>query len=75
VCVDDSAGAGGTVTVSVIGDGRTLAQTPVVTGKSALLPLRVDITGVRQLDLVVGTGGDGQGNDHADWAGARVDCE
>ncbi|HVX44570.1 MAG TPA: NPCBM/NEW2 domain-containing protein [Mycobacteriales bacterium] len=75
VGVDDSSGAGGTVTFSVIGDGRTLTQTPVVTGKSELLPLQVDITGVRQLDLVVGTGGDGQGNDHADWAGARVDCE
>jgi NPCBM/NEW2 domain len=36
--------------------------------------LDVDITGTQLLDLVVGDGGNGNGNDHGDWADAKVSC-
>jgi hypothetical protein len=36
--------------------------------------LDVDITGTQLLDLVVGDGGNGNGNDHGDWADAQLQC-
>jgi NPCBM/NEW2 domain len=34
----------------------------------------VDVTGADRLDLLVGDGGDGDGNDHGDRADARLTC-
>ena len=64
----------GTVTFSVVADGRTLATTPTAGGHQAAVPLDVDVTGADVLDLVVGDGGDGNGNDHGDWATPVVTC-
>jgi hypothetical protein len=74
VGVDDEQGSAGSVTFSVISDGKTLQTTPVLTGSSASVTLDVDITGTQLLDLLVGDGGNGNGNDHGDWADARVSC-
>jgi beta-galactosidase GanA len=74
VGVDDEQGSAGSVTFSVVSDGRTLVTTPVLTGSSASVNLDVDITGTQLLDLIVGDGGNGNGNDHGDWADARVSC-
>jgi beta-galactosidase GanA len=74
VGVDDEQGSAGSVTFSVISDGKTLQTTPVLTGSSASINLDVDITGTQLLDLLVGDGGNGNGNDHGDWADARVSC-
>jgi len=74
VGVDDEQGSAGSVTFSVISDGKTLTTTPVLTGTSASINLDVDITGTQLLDLVVGDGGNGNGNDHGDWAAARLSC-
>ena len=74
VGVDDEQGSAGSVTFSVIADGRTLADTPVLTGNSASVPIDVDVTGAQQLDLVIGDGGNGNGNDHGDWADAKLVC-
>ncbi|HEY2042042.1 MAG TPA: beta-galactosidase [Jatrophihabitans sp.] len=74
VGVDDEQGSAGTVTFTVVGDGTVLASTPVLTGSSASVDLNVDITGTQVLDLVAGDGGDGNGNDHGDWANAKVTC-
>jgi hypothetical protein len=74
VGVDDEKGSSGSVTFSVVSDGRTLATTPVLTGSSASVNLDVDITGTQLLELVVGDGGDGNGNDHGDWADAKLSC-
>jgi hypothetical protein len=73
VGVDDEDDAG-TVTFSVVADGKTLVTTPVLNGSSAAVDLDEDITGAQLLDLVVGEGGDGNGNDHGDWADARLTC-
>ncbi|MDT4933447.1 MAG: hypothetical protein QOK11_1339, partial [Pseudonocardiales bacterium] len=53
VGVDDEQGSAGSVTFSVISDGKTLTTTPVLTGSSASVSLDVDITGTQLLDLVV----------------------
>ncbi|MEV5846791.1 NPCBM/NEW2 domain-containing protein [Streptomyces sp. NPDC051985] len=74
VGIDDEVAPYGSVSFSLVGDGRTVATTPVLTGGSAGLPLDVDVTGVQELHLVVGDGGDGNAHDHADWGGARVVC-
>jgi beta-galactosidase GanA len=74
VGVDDEVGAAGSVRFSVLGDGAPLASTSTLTGSSAPVALDVDLTGVGQLDLLVEDAGDGNGNDHADWAEARLVC-
>jgi endo-alpha-N-acetylgalactosaminidase len=74
VGVDDSQGTRGSVAFEVRGDDTSLASTPVLRGGGATEDLSVDVAGVRYLDLVVTDGGDGNGNDHADWAGAKLTC-
>ena len=64
----------GTVTFSVILDGKVLTATPVLGGKSAPATVDVPVTGGQVLDLSVGDGGDGNGNDHGDWANPVLTC-
>ncbi|MGW1541678.1 NPCBM/NEW2 domain-containing protein [Streptomyces sp. NPDC002309] len=64
---------GGTSTFKVIGDGRVLFDSGVVT-RDETREADVDLTGVRVLDLVVGDAGDGGYNDRADWAGLNAAC-
>jgi hypothetical protein len=75
VGVDDEVGNSGSVTFSVVADGRTLSATPVLTGRSASVSIDQDVTGAQRLDLVTGDGGDGNGLDHADWADAKLVCK
>jgi beta-galactosidase GanA len=75
VGVDAEAGASGTVTFSVVGDGTTLVTTPVLRGGGQpATVIDVPVTGAQVLDLVVGDGGDGNGLDHADWAVPTLTC-
>jgi hypothetical protein len=74
VGVDDETGGAGTVTFSVLADGKTLVTTPKIAGKAPATPIDVDVTGAQVLDLVVGDAGDGNGNDHGDWATPTVTC-
>ncbi|WP_082618134.1 endo-alpha-N-acetylgalactosaminidase family protein [Oerskovia sp. Root22] len=74
VGVDDVQGTKGTVQFKVVGDGTQLAQTEVLKGGGKTVDLDVPVTGVRYLDLIVTDGGDGNGNDHADWGSAKVSC-
>ncbi|MGW1540071.1 NPCBM/NEW2 domain-containing protein [Streptomyces sp. NPDC002309] len=64
---------GGTSTFKVIGDGRVLFDSGVVT-RDETREADVDLTGVRVLDLVVGDAGDGGYNDRANWAGLNAAC-
>jgi alpha-galactosidase len=73
VGVDDSAGGQGSVEFIVVGDGKILWQSGLVTGGKPAIPVDVNIVGVRVLDLRVTDGGDGSGSDHADWAEARIE--
>ncbi len=77
VGVDDAKlnkGLHGSVVFIVKGDGRELLRTPVLSADSAALPLTVDITGVRNVELVADKNGDDAGDDWADWADAKFSC-
>ncbi|MFG1811868.1 beta-galactosidase [Streptomyces sp. NPDC049040] len=74
VGVDDETGGAGTVTFSVVADGRTLVTTQTIRGKQAAVPIDVDVTGAQVLDLKVGDAGDGNGNDHGDWGAPTLTC-
>ncbi|MEU6848860.1 beta-galactosidase [Actinacidiphila alni] len=64
----------GSVTFSVTLDGKVLTTTPVLRGSSQPVTIDVPVTGGQVLDLGVGDGGDGNGNDHGDWANPVLTC-
>ncbi len=74
VGVDDETNGAGTVTFSVVADGKTLVTTPTIRGHQPATPINVDVTGAQVLDLIVGDAGDGNGNDHGDWAVPVLSC-
>ncbi|MCA2214199.1 glycoside hydrolase family 2 TIM barrel-domain containing protein [Jidongwangia harbinensis] len=74
VGVDDEMGSRGTVVFEVWVDGERRAQTGVRTGADPAQRLDVDLTGGERLELRVTDGGDRNGGDHGDWAGARLAC-
>jgi beta-galactosidase GanA len=74
VGVDDETGGGGTVTFSVIADGKALITTQTIRGKQAAVPIDVDVTGAQVVDLMVGDADDGNGNDHGDWGAPTLTC-
>jgi beta-galactosidase GanA len=74
VGVDDETGNSGSVVFSVLADGKVVYTSPTLRGTDAGVPITVDVSGARIVDLVVGDSGDGNGLDHADWADARLTC-
>jgi beta-galactosidase len=74
VGVDDETRGGGSVRFRILADNREVTATGVVTGSSAAVAVSADLTGAEWLDLIVDDGGDGNGQDHADWAEAAVHC-
>ncbi|AEY85392.1 alpha-galactosidase [Streptomyces hygroscopicus subsp. jinggangensis 5008] len=64
---------GGTSTFQVIGDGKVLFDSGVLTREDTR-DADIDLTGVRVLDLVVGDAGDGGYNDRANWASLNATC-
>jgi hypothetical protein len=71
---DEENGKGiGSVDFQVVGDGKMLFDSGVVTNNSAALNVNVNIAGVKQLTLVANNGVAGSIDyDHADWGGARL---
>ena len=61
----------GSVEFRVVGDGRTLFQSPVLRSGDAAIAIDVDVSDIRRLELHVTDGGDGIDSDHADWADAK----
>ncbi|WP_433323977.1 endo-alpha-N-acetylgalactosaminidase family protein [Spirillospora sp. CA-294931] len=74
VGVDDRQGTRGTVAFTVTADGRKVAESPLMKGGQPGHALTADVTGARYVDLNVTDGGDGDGNDWADWGSARFTC-
>jgi len=72
VGVDDEVGANGSVVFQVSADGAQLFDSGTLNGGGTPKQVSVDVTGKQELVLVVNDGGDGNGSDHADWAGARL---
>ncbi|SCE41641.1 Glycosyl hydrolase family 59, partial [Streptomyces sp. DvalAA-14] len=71
---DSDAGGSGSMTFSVLGDGKSLAATGTVRGGDPAQQIGADLTGVQTLDLVVGDAGDGNAYDHGDWAAPELTC-
>ncbi|UJP09344.1 endo-alpha-N-acetylgalactosaminidase family protein [Microbacterium sp. KUDC0406] len=74
VGVDDAQPTRGSVEFSVKVDGTTVVTSPLMKPTSETFDLTADVTGGQYVELVVGEGGDGNGNDHADWADAKFTC-
>jgi endo-alpha-N-acetylgalactosaminidase len=72
--VDDVQRTRGSVRFSVVADGTTVTETGTLGPASATETITADITGADYVDLVAGDAGDGNGNDHADWADATFHC-
>jgi alpha-galactosidase len=72
--VDDETGGRGSVTFTVLGDGKVLADTGVVVGGQAAVPVDVDVIGVTELVLVTGVGPDNNNYDHSEWVAPRLSC-
>jgi len=70
--VDDEVRSLGSVTFEIWADGTKLYDSGLMTGNSATKSASVDLTGKKQLKLVVNNGGDNLNYDHADWAGATL---
>ncbi|HEY8748986.1 MAG TPA: NPCBM/NEW2 domain-containing protein [Tepidisphaeraceae bacterium] len=70
---DEEIGVGsGSVRFQVIGDGKTLFDTGVITSSTATVHIAVPVTGVQTLQLIAINGVNGSIDyDHADWAGAQ----
>jgi alpha-galactosidase len=73
VGVDDSAGNQGSVEFIVMGDGEILWRSGVLKGGEAAKPVDVNLANIKILVLRVTDGGDGESNDHADWADAKIE--
>ena len=71
---DEENGKGiGSVDFQVIGDGKVLFDSGVVTNNSPVVHINVSVAGVQQLTLLATNGVAGSIDyDHADWAGARL---
>ncbi|WP_197355998.1 NPCBM/NEW2 domain-containing protein, partial [Streptomyces clavuligerus] len=74
VGVDDEMTAGGSVVFRVLRDGAVAADSGLRTASDPPLRLTADLTGARELRLVVTDGGDGFRWDHADWAEPTLAC-
>lgn len=69
--VDDSAINGkSSVKFKLLGDGRLLWNSGVMRQGDPAKRVEVDLTGLKELVLVVDDAGDGTSHDHADWAEA-----
>jgi len=69
--VDDEVN-GGTVEFHVLADGNEVFSSGVMNNAAQTQVVNIDLTGVDELTLIVDDGGNGNGEDHADWAGARL---
>ncbi|AIZ46282.1 glycosyl hydrolase [Deinococcus radiopugnans] len=75
VGLDDEVGNRGSVVFKVYADGIKLFDSGKMTGADQAKTVNVDVSGRKELKLVVTDAGDNIDYDHADWGGAvLVDC-
>jgi hypothetical protein len=70
--IDDAVRPRGSVVFRVLGDGRELYDSGLVTGTEEARDIIVDLTGVGRLTLLVDYGDGLDLADQADWGGARL---
>lgn len=69
--IDQLVDGAGDVVCRISGDGKLLYE-GTVRGADAPVPVSLDLTGVRELELLVDFGGDEDTGDHLDFADARI---
>ncbi|MGH3319842.1 MAG: NPCBM/NEW2 domain-containing protein [Streptosporangiaceae bacterium] len=74
VGLDDEKSGAGSATFQVWADSEKRAGSGVVTWQDSPRNLTADVSGAAWLRLVTTDAGDGNTNDHTDWAGARIAC-
>lgn len=70
--IDNETGGRGSAVFQVFVDGKIAYDSGTVRGTDSARQVSVDVTGARELRLVVSPGGDGNAYDHANWAGAKL---
>jgi hypothetical protein len=71
--VDGNSNSGSSVIFDVYGNGQLLYQSPTLTYASGVIPIVVNVAGVKTLTLTMSAGpGSSQSADHAVWADARL---
>jgi len=74
VGLDDEVGAKGLVEFQVVGDKKMLWKSGEMRGGQAAKAVDVNLTGVKQLDLIVTLGSDDNyGHDHSNWCDAKIE--
>jgi len=72
VGIDDEVGNRGRVNFQVYLDNVLAYESGNMSGRSSTKSIDLNVSGKKQLKLVVTDGGNGFNYDHADWAGARL---
>jgi len=72
LAIDDQTQGRGSVGFRVYVDGQLKYASPIVRGGSTPIPVRVDVSGAKQLDLVVDFADRADELDYADWLDARL---
>jgi hypothetical protein len=70
--IDDSTNGQGSVQFRVLVDGEEKFVSPIVRGGKPPVPVSIDITGAKTLELVVDYADRADVLDHADWLNARL---
>jgi hypothetical protein len=70
--IDDSTGGRGSVGFRVLVDGQPKYSSGPIRGGASPVPVSIDLTGAKRLELVVDYGEQADVLDHADWLGARL---
>lgn len=70
--IDDETRGGGSVVYKVYIDGKRVFSSNVIRGGDAIQSIKLRISHARRLTLIVSDAGDGNTDDHANWANARL---
>ncbi|MFD7857857.1 endo-alpha-N-acetylgalactosaminidase family protein [Streptomyces microflavus] len=71
--LDDRSGYG-SVVFSVVADGKTLYESPLVRPDSKTIPVDVNLAGAKEVTLLSTDGGDGNSSDHSAWGNPVFLC-
>jgi alpha-galactosidase len=74
VGVDDEQGVDGSANFEVWADGTKVTDSGKLTNLMPSKPLEANISGATLVRLITADGGDGNSNDHGDWANAHITC-
>jgi alpha-galactosidase len=75
VGVDNNSNGPGTISVTLVGDGKVLFRSPVLKNGEAPAVIDLDLTNVKLLAVRMDDGGDNPNFDHVDWADAKFTVE